>query len=107
MISSPERYNGQPFLRLLDSYVLKAIGFLAPEDEEVLRQMTPKLQEVYEVSGTWFEIVAAVMEFPDGLASELRGMWEKNRQLALENSEELDPSVFAMMVVDDNFRSTT
>lgn len=45
------RYEGRPFLKLLDSYVLRGAGELEPEDELLLGQMTPKLQEVYASQG--------------------------------------------------------
>jgi hypothetical protein len=43
MISNP-RYDGKPLLRLLDMYVLWAIGKLPPDQEDVMNRAAPKLQ---------------------------------------------------------------
>ena len=40
------RYAGKPFLRVLECYVLWAIGELTSEHEKLLVTMTPKLREV-------------------------------------------------------------
>ena len=52
-----ERYHGKPFLRLLECYVLRAIGELSEDDESNLNSMLPKLREIYRVNGAWYEIV--------------------------------------------------
>ena len=51
------RYEGKPLLRLLECYVLLAIGELSSDDQLVLSEMTPKLQGVYKCSGRWDQIV--------------------------------------------------
>ena len=38
-----DRYAGKPFLRLLECYVLAAIGELSDEQQATLRAMEPKL----------------------------------------------------------------
>jgi hypothetical protein len=43
MISDP-RYDGKPLWRLLDLYVLWAIGELTPDQEGNLNKLAPKLQ---------------------------------------------------------------
>lgn len=40
MLTNP-RYDGQPLLRLLDVYVLWAIGELSQESEDGLKRMPP------------------------------------------------------------------
>lgn len=53
MVSNP-RYDGKPLLRLLDVYVLWAIGELPPDREDGLKRMAPscKLVSAAEDSGT-------------------------------------------------------
>lgn len=100
---SADRYSGKPFLRLLDSYVLQAIGELSDGHLEVLRVMEPKLHQVFGMGGSWNEIVEAQMEFPDHLPEKIRKIWEdgvpKMRALGMEP----DPSEFARQFVDTNF----
>ena len=100
-----ERYLGKPFLRLLECYVLRAIGKLTAEEESTLENTSPKLREVYKADGSWFEIVASVMELPESLPSQINAIWEKNCELAKANGEELVPQDFAEMFVDKNFPS--
>lgn len=97
------RYAGKPLLRLLECYILSAIGELSAEDEARLRQMAPKLGAAYRVSGTWQEIIAQVMQFPTQAQDEFRKLWQHNQQLAAQQGEELQPQDFAEMVVDQNF----
>jgi hypothetical protein len=97
------RYEGRPFLRLLECYVLWAVGQLDPRQAEVLERMTPKLRETYGTNGTWQEIVAAEMEFPDSLPEALRSMWARNQEIARDNGTLLEPEQFARMVADENF----
>ena len=59
-----DRYAGKPFLKLVDSFVLKAIGELDPSQESLLVQMTPKFQETFACSGSWEEIVISQLQFP-------------------------------------------
>ena len=100
-----ERYVGKPFLRLLECYVLRAIGELSNDEESKLETMSPKLREVYKFDGSWHEVVSHVMEIPDGLPSQIDAIWKKNRELATQNGEELIPQDFAEMFVDHNFPS--
>lgn len=39
-----DRYAGKPFLKLVDSFILKSIGELGTSREALLVAMTPKLQ---------------------------------------------------------------
>lgn len=99
----PERYAGRPFLRLLDSYVLWSVGELSSELDQVLVEMTPKLQEVYRSTGTWQQIVEQQMDFPEWLTASLRAMWERNLLTAEEIGDRLDAGQWARHVVDTNF----
>ncbi|HKQ14177.1 MAG TPA: hypothetical protein VJT80_12150 [Steroidobacteraceae bacterium] len=98
-----DRYAGKPFLRLLECYVLDAIGHLDPGQRQVLERMQPKLASTYETSGTWVEIVARQMDFPDSLPAQIAGLWKKNVDAAAARGVPIDPNEFACALVDDNF----
>jgi hypothetical protein len=97
-----QRYDGKPFLRLLECYVLWAVDELTPEDEQKLLAMTPKLRDVYRRQGSWQEIIAAEMEFPADLPQHIEALWIENKQRAKDSGVELPAEDFARMFVDDN-----
>jgi hypothetical protein len=72
-----DRYAGRPFLRLLECFVLDAIGQLDDRQRDTLRQIEPKLRETYGREGTWARIIAGEMDFPEALSSEIRTVWGK------------------------------
>ncbi len=96
------RYQGKPFLRLLELYVFWALGKLSDHDRELLVQMTPKLQQTYSKTGEWHEIIAAVMEFPPHMPTLIQDMWARNQEIAARNRVMLEPQQFAEMFVDSN-----
>jgi hypothetical protein len=99
-----DRYNGKPFLRLLDNYVLDAIGHLDPEVATALVKLEPKLRQVYGGTGGWREIVAAEMKFPEGMRGAIHELWESGRRKYLAgNGFEPNPSEFTQFFVDKNF----
>ena len=102
MISDP-RYDGKPLLRLLDVYVLWAIGELPPDREDGLKRMAPKLQARFGGRGQWHEAVERAVRMDADTPQQIRGMWARNLEVARANGLTLTPEEFAMMVVDDNF----
>jgi hypothetical protein len=102
-MESDPRYAGKPLLRLLECYVLRAIGALPEKEAQTLSDMTPKLREVYAHSGQWPEIIAATVNLPPQAGDAIKGMWDRNQQLAAENNITLSAQEFAEMFVDDNF----
>lgn len=99
------RYEGKPLLRLLECYVLWAIDELPPTESSTLREMTPKLQQVYGVQGDWQAIIVSVMELPPTMPETIRNFWAKNSEIARRNHAVLTPQQFAEMFVDQNFAS--
>jgi hypothetical protein len=97
------RYDGKPFLRLLDCYVLRAIGALDQQQEISLRSMEPKLSSVYGVDGSWFEIVAKQMDFPDSLPVQINEIWVSGKAKAEHQGLSVDPIEFTKQFVDTNF----
>ncbi len=100
---SSDRYDGKPFLRFLDCFVLKAIGHLDAGTEETLRQMESKLSEVFGKQGRWDELVAHQMDFPDTLPAEIARIWTDGSERARAMDLTVDPHEFARQFVDTNF----
>jgi hypothetical protein len=99
---APDRYAGKPFLKLVDAFVLKAIGHLDPSQDEALQQMTPKLQETFKRPGTWEEIVMAELRFDPEIRAAIRGLWEKNQAIARQEGVSLTPLEFTELFVANN-----
>ena len=97
------RYDGKPFLKLLDSYVLWSIGHLDNVSAAGLEHMVPKLQQVYGCDGTWQDIVALQMELPDTLPATIKRIWENGSAKALAQGWSVDPLEFSRQFVDTNF----
>ncbi|MEN3951234.1 hypothetical protein [Iodidimonas sp. SYSU 1G8] len=102
MASNP-RYDGKPLLRLLELYVLRAIGELSQSEQQALERMAPKLQSIYGGNGEWHEAIAASVHMPPDMPIAIRDMWVRNLEIARANGATLAPQTFAEMVVDDNF----
>ena len=99
-----ERYSGKPFLKLLDSYVLAAIGHLDAESDSALTAMEPKLHDTFGATGSWRSIVESRMQFPAGMTAAIREVWDegKTKFAAIEGGEP-DPLEFTTIFVDTNF----
>jgi hypothetical protein len=105
IMENNQRYSGKPLLRLLECYVLRAIEELPDDEAQVLTNMTPKLREVYGADGEWPEIIAATVALPPEATSAIRGMWERNQKIAIDNNLSLSAQEFAEMFVDENLAS--
>ena len=103
MSADKSRYEGRPLVRLLDSYVLHAIGGLDEGSLRQLKAMTPQLQQAFRAEGTWLELVAHVMNFPESMPSSIRDVWTANQRIAKDAGEVLAPEDFTVMFVDQNF----
>lgn len=101
-MSGNPRYDGKPLLRLLELYVLKAIGELAPAEQQTLERMAPKLRAIYGGNGEWHEAVAAAVHLPSDMPVAIQDMWTKNLEIARANGVTLHPQMFAEMFVDEN-----
>ena len=97
-----DRYAGKPLLRILECYVLHAIGELDVADEEKLTALSPKLGKVYGRTGHWIAIVSSELRLPDDLPEHIVDSWNQNQTIAREHGVPLTPQQFAEMFVDDN-----
>jgi hypothetical protein len=102
MSAIEDRYAGRPFLRLLECLALDAIGALDDEQRAALEAMAPKLGESLSLDGTWQQIVAAQMNWGEGIEEAIREVWERNREVAKEEGIELTTDEFAMLFADAN-----
>ena len=101
-MSKNPRYDGKPLLRLIELYVIDAVGALTPEQERNLDAMSPKLCQLYGTTGDWRAAIAKAMAFPETMPESIREMWSKNQQIAKQNGAELTAEAFAVMFVDAN-----
>ena len=102
MDSNP-RYDGKPLLKLVELYVLKAIGELSQDDEDRLIAMAPKLQAISGGGGQWHEAIESAVRMDANTPEQLRGMWARNQEIARANGVTLTPQQFAEMIADENF----
>ena len=99
-----DRYAGKPFLRLVDSYVLDAIGHLDPAADAALTAKEPEFHATFGAKGSWREIVEARMTFPDGMRGAIREVWDKGRvRFVAAQGREPDPMEFTTAFVDTKF----
>ena len=103
--SQSDRYEGKPFLKLVDSFVLDCIGQLDPVTSQSLIEMTPKLREVYGHEGSWQEIVMKQLDFTPQVQISIQEMWFKNQTIAKANGVNLSPIQFAELFVAQNVPS--
>lgn len=97
-------YEGKPFLKLLDAYVLDAIGALDADSDAALTAMEPKFRELFGGTGDWRAMVAERMQFPDGMAGAINEVWTKGRvKFIAAQGHEPDPIEFMRSFVDTNF----
>ena len=101
-MSKNPRYDGKPLLRLIELYVIDAIGALTPEQAKNLDAMTPKLCQLYGTTGDWRADIAKVMAFPESMPQSIREMWSRNQQIAKQSGASLTAEDFAVMFVDAN-----
>lgn len=97
------RYTRKPFLRLLDSYILDAIGQLDDRQKEALNSMQPKLASLYGCDGSWQEIVRSQMDFSESFPDQLREFWKGYLAHAKERRESVGPNEFVISFIDQNF----
>jgi hypothetical protein len=97
------RYDGKPFLRLLDSYVLDSIGQLGTEAESALERMQPRLAQTFGTTGSWQEIVRSQLDLPDSFPRQVRSIWEGFLEQARRQQLSVDPNEFVERFVSENF----
>ena len=97
------RYEERPFLKLLDCYVLRAIGQLDDVQAAALQSIEPQLAAVYGQEMPWFQLVSDQMQFPEDVDASIQQVWVAAQMKAGEQGAEIDPSEFTRQFVDTNF----
>lgn len=97
------RYEGKPFLKLLECYVLRAIHALPEEQERAMQAMEPHFTQAFGASGSWVEMVEQQMDLPPDMPQTIRQIWEEGNVRMKDMGFEPDPVEFTRQFVDTNF----
>lgn len=97
------RYDGKPLVKLLEFYVLWAIGELPEGVDRSMSALAPKLYALYGGDGQWQSAIAASVHLSAEIPAEIRKMWARNLEIARDNDVALSPQKFSEMFVDENF----
>lgn len=98
------RYSGHPMVKILDSYVLDAIGALDDETRKCLVEMTPMLAVSLGVpEDTWQRMVEEVASLSPDSRETLRSAWEERVRTDRATGRTSNVLAFAMAVVDATF----
>jgi hypothetical protein len=98
-----DRYDGKPFLRLLDCYVLDAIDQLTDEQRKALSLMEPKLNAAYNSLASWQELVRTQMDLPTSFPDSVRRLWAGYLGAAKDQGLSVLPGDFVEQFVHANF----
>lgn len=98
-----DRYSRNPFLRLVDCYVLDAIGHLPSAQRATLEQLEPRFQKALGAQGGWREIVEAKMQFSADVTAQVREFWAGYKKAASQQGIEVDANEFVVDFVNQNF----
>lgn len=99
-----ERYAGKPFLELLDSYVLDAIGHLDAGADAALTAREPQFRKLFGGTGDWRAMTVQRMQFPAGMAGAIREVWAKGAvKFMAAHGRQPDPVEFTRVFVDSKF----
>lgn len=101
--SSDRGYEGRPLLKLVECFVLKAIGHLEPGTEATLQRMTPKLQQIYSKTGSWDDVIKDILAWPADIEAQIRTAWEAERMSCSEAGHDLSAAEFTVSYVDRLF----
>lgn len=99
-MNTQPRYQGKPFLRLLECYALDAIGCLQATDRVSLDTVSPKLRDVYQCQGSWERIVEHVMRFSPDISDRIRDAWALSQSYAAAQGAVPSPEDFAQAFAD-------
>lgn len=95
-----DRYAENPFLLLLELFIINSIDSLAQSEYLLLEQMTPVLQSSTGIEGDWEEIIKGVMGWDDSIGEWIDTEWLKEQCKAKINKTTLSPEDFAIALTD-------
>jgi hypothetical protein len=103
-----ERYDGHPMVKILDSYVLDAVGALDELTSNFLAEMAPMLAVSLGVpEDAWQRMVEEVASLSPDSRQTLRHAWEEREQADRAAGRTPNALAFAMAVVDATFPPET
>jgi hypothetical protein len=106
IIAAPERYEGRPFLRLIDCYLLDIIGHLDESQRESLGKMTVRFQKTFSTSAsTWQAIVEEQLDLLPQARESIAMFWEGFVQHQKAHDQDPSPIAFVMHFTEQNFSS--
>ncbi len=94
------RYAGRPLLILLENYILRTIGCLAPEKEQINASIT---QRIFGGGEDWQATLRGTLRLEASVDDDLRRMWVEAQQAAQTAGGTAVPEDFARRVADENF----
>jgi hypothetical protein len=97
-MTSPDRYDGKPLLRLIEGYALAVIGELPAEAEETVRLV---VQRVFESDGTdWMSTLRGELGWSPAIDDTIRENWLRYREAARDAKVENDAIEFSVLFAD-------
>lgn len=100
-MSGPDRYEGKPFLRLVDGYILWLIGPLDPAFDSSMQQTLPALNATFGLHAeSWHEVVRIQMDFTPEDDAMITSRWQEQVGRDLAEGRQPDPVAWAYMVAD-------
>lgn len=102
-MTTNSRYEGRPLLRLLELYVLSAIGQLGKREIEQLEALTPYLQRTYARQGLWQDILEAELRLSVTTRASIRDHFAGFEIHMRQQGLLVDPQKYAEQFVDANF----
>lgn len=98
------RYRDRPFLRLVDAWMLDAIGHLPRHVDKALSDREAQFALQFGERGRWRDMVARRLDLPPGMAGAVREVWMKGRpRFVAAHGHEPDPGEFVRTFVDTRF----
>jgi len=95
------------FRKLVDYFVLNAIGEIEPSLLKQMDELTPRLREIYHHDGSWSEIIRHVLDLPADFEARIRALWLQNKEGAARTGYTLSPVEFTAAFVDKHFAGRT
>jgi hypothetical protein len=96
-----DRYETNPFLLILELFVIHAIQPLTESECMLLEQMTPALRSGTGLEGDWESIVRAMMGWDQTIYDRIESEWLKAQCKAAITKEKIEPEHFAVRYVDN------
>lgn len=103
VIQMADRYSKNPFLRLVDCYVLDAIGQLPSVQQATLEQLEPRFRKTLNAQGGWREMVETRMQFSADVKAQIREFWAGYKGAASQQGVEANAIEFVVDFVNQNF----